>query len=356
LIYKFLVRPIIFLFKPETIHRVVCRFLVVVSKIPGATYVIRKLFVVDHPILEKKILGLTFKNQVGLAAGFDKNATFIDELADFGFSFVEIGTITPRSQSGNEMPRLFRLPKDKALINRMGFNNIGAEAVINKLIKRKSTVIVGANIGKNKSTDNDFAYTDYNSCFESLYPYVDYFVINVSSPNTKGLRDLQAAKPLKTLLVGIIKLRQLKEKFKPILLKISPDLTDDQLLEVIKILKETELDGVVATNTTTGRQSLKTPTEKISLIGDGGLSGQPLFDRSNEIIAMLRFHLGPAFPIIGVGGIMSATDALKKIEAGADLIQIYTGFVYQGPSLIKQINKAIINSKKDRNMKLTPLE
>lgn len=309
---------------------------------PGLSFVFRKIFSVSDPKLERTLFGITFPNPVGLAAGFDKDAVLIDELATFGFGFIEIGTLTPKPQPGNDKPRLFRLPQDQALINRMGFNNRGVDAAVVKLRKRKSNVIVGGNIGKNKITPNEKAVEDYMYCFEALYPYVDYFVVNVSSPNTPGLRELQEKEPLKKLLNEVKALNRTKGKPKPILLKIAPDLNDAQLNDVVEILLETSTDGVIATNTTISREGLTTDKEYVSSIGNGGLSGRPLTNRSTEVISFLRGKLGKNYPIIGVGGIMSPEDALVKLKAGADLIQIYTGFIYEGPGFVKRINRALL--------------
>ncbi len=336
-----IVRPLLFLFKPETIHHITFSTLKAVCKIPGVKALFRSFNVTD-PRLEKTIFGITFKNPVGLAAGFDKDARLIDELASFGFGFIEIGTLTPKSQPGNDKPRLFRLPKDEALINRMGFNNGGALAAVERLKERRSNVIVGGNIGKNKATPNEKAFEDYNACFEALYPFVDYFVVNVSSPNTPNLRELQEKEPLKKLLSQVKSLSLAKEKPKPILLKIAPDLNESQLNDIVDILKETGTDGVIATNTTISRGGLATDEQVIKKIGAGGLSGKPLKERSNEVISYLRLKLGPGYPIIGVGGIMTEADAIEKLKAGADLIQIYTGFVYQGPGFVNRINKTML--------------
>ena len=341
--YKTFIRPFLFLIGPERVHHFTFRFIQLISAIPGVKSIISKLYTFHHPNLERKIFGLTFKNPVGLAAGFDKDAKLLDELACFGFGFIEIGTITPKPQPGNEKPRLFRLREDEALINRMGFNNGGAVAAAARLKKRSPGVLVGGNIGKNKLTPNDQAAQDYAICLETLYPYVDYFVVNVSSPNTPGLRDLQEKEPLKILLTHVKRLSLAKEKPKPILLKISPDLTPDQLNDIVEILKETGTDGVIATNTTLSREGLSTNDEKIKKIAAGGLSGKPLNEKSNEVIRYLRSRLGSGYPIIGVGGIMTPEDAVEKMLAGADLVQIYTGFVYEGPAFVKRINQRLIS-------------
>ncbi len=343
--YKLFIRPLLFLVAPEAIHHFTFRFLQVVCLIPGVRALLRNSFVINDPSLTRKIFGLTFKNPVGLAAGFDKDAVLIDELASFGFGFIEIGTLTPKPQDGNPKPRLFRLPEDHALINRMGFNNRGVMTAVEHLRKRRSSVIVGGNIGKNKTTANEDAFGDYAYCFEALYPHVDYFVLNVSSPNTPGLRALQEKEPLKKLLQGIKELCAEKEKRKPVLLKIAPDLTQTQLDDVVEILVETNTDGVIATNTTISRETLSTDQEVINEMGAGGLSGAPLAKRSTEIIKYLRGRLGPEFPIIGVGGIMNADDAIEKIKAGADLVQIYTGFIYEGPAIVRRINKKILAAR-----------
>ena len=342
--YKLLLRPILFLFDPEFIHHLTFTVLSWKGNIPGFLSMSKFVFSQEDKRLERTILGLHFKNPIGLAAGFDKDAKLIDEMASFGFGFIEIGTLTPKPQAGSDKPRLFRLPKDQAIINRMGFNNEGVLAAVDRLKKRKSEVIVGGNMGKNKITPNENAFEDYNYCFKALYPYVDYFVVNVSSPNTPNLRALQEKEPLKKLLAQVKELSLTKPKQKPILLKIAPDLTVEQLDDVIEILKETKTDGVIATNTTISRDGLTISREKVMAMGAGGLSGKPLSNKSNEVIAYLRKQLGPDYPIIGVGGIMSATDALEKLKAGADLIQIYTGFIYEGPGFVKRINQSIVDS------------
>ena len=341
--YK-LIRPLLFLFGPEQIHTLLFGFLRVLTAAPGIKTLFRAIYDYDDKRLQKKLFGLTFKNPVGLAAGFDKDAKLIDILSCFGFGFIEIGTLTPKGQPGNEKPRLFRLPKDQALINRMGFNNEGVFSAVIRLKKKKSTLIVGGNIGKNKTTPNESAHEDYVACFEALYAYVDYFVVNVSSPNTPGLRALQEKGPLQALLLTVKRLSLQKPVAKPVLLKIAPDLTNGQLDDIVDILKSTGIDGVIATNTTISREGLETSKEELDRIGAGGLSGKPLTRRATEVIQYLRQALGPDFPIIGVGGIMSADDALEKIAAGADLVQIYTGFIYEGPALINRINKAVLKS------------
>ncbi len=342
--YRLLIRPLLFLFNPEAIHHFTFRFLQLIGHIPGKMAALRFFFSLEDTRLQRTLFGITFKNPVGLAAGFDKDAKLIDELATFGFGFIEIGTLTPRPQPGNDKPRLFRLPQDHALINRMGFNNGGVLAAVERLKRRKSSVVVGGNIGKNKVTPNEQAFEDYNFCFEALFPYVDYFVVNVSSPNTPGLRELQEKEPLKKLLQQVKNLSLAKPNPKPVLLKIAPDLTKTQLDDIVAILKETQTDGVIATNTTISREGLATDSQQIEAIGMGGLSGKPLRDKSTAVIAYLRKQLGKDFPIIGVGGIMTPEDAVEKIKAGADLVQIYTGFVYEGPSFVKLINRKLLES------------
>jgi dihydroorotate dehydrogenase len=341
-VYHSLIRPFLFLFDPEKIHHFTFNFLKFIGIVPGMKAMLKSFYSVADKRLERTLFGIKFSNPVGLAAGFDKDAKLIDELACFGFGFIEIGTLTPKAQPGNDKPRLFRLPQDQALINRMGFNNGGVQEAVERLKKRKSNVIIGGNIGKNKITPNENAFEDYAYCFETLYPYVDYFVVNVSSPNTPGLRELQEKEPLRQLLFSIKALSLAKEKPKPILLKIAPDLNESQLHDIVTVLQETKTDGVIATNTTISRENLLTDNSQLAKIGMGGLSGRPLADRSNEVISFLRSKLGKDFPIIGVGGIMSPADAVEKMKAGADLVQIYTGFIYEGPGFVKDICKKIM--------------
>jgi dihydroorotate dehydrogenase len=341
--YKFFLRPFLFLIDPERVHHLVFRVLAIACKVPGIKPILKAIFTYEHPSLHRSILGLNFNNPVGLAAGLDKDAKLIDELSVIGFGFIEIGTLTPKPQSGNDKPRLFRLPEDSALINRMGFNNGGVLAAVERLKSRTSRVIIGGNIGKNKITSNDKALDDYSYCFDALFDHVDYFVVNVSSPNTPGLRDLQEKEPLRQLLMHVKTLNLSRSKPKPVLLKIAPDLNNDQLNDVVEILLSTKTDGVIATNTTISRAGLQTDQETVTRIGNGGLSGKPLAARSTEVIRYLREKLGKNYPIIGVGGIMSPKDALEKLKAGADLVQIYTGFVYEGPGFVKAINKALVN-------------
>lgn len=342
--YK-LIRPLLFLVDPEKIHHLVFRFLKFVFRIPGVAGIMRGIYQVNDKRLERTVFGITFPNPVGLAAGFDKDAKLYDELGALGFGFIEIGTVTPKAQPGNDKPRMFRLPADSGLINRMGFNNEGADAAAIRLAKRKTRVVIGGNIGKNKITANEDAVSDYEYCFDALHDVVDYFVVNVSSPNTPGLRALQEKEPLQQLLVHLKKRNSTKKVPKPILLKIAPDLTNEQLDDIIEIVRNSGIDGVIATNTTISRENLKAPKADVERFGAGGLSGKPLTKRATEVIRYLCEKSGNAFPVIAVGGIHSAADAIEKLEAGASLVQLYTGFIYEGPSLAKRINKAILEKK-----------
>jgi len=342
--YKLLIRPLFFLFDPEWIHHVVVKLLKISMSIPGMKWLARKFTEVKHPVLQRELFGLHFDNPVGIAAGFDKNAAVFEELAQLGFSHIEIGTVTPKAQPGNPKPRLFRLMQDQGLINRMGFNNNGLEAAIEKLRQRSGKVIVGGNIGKNTKTANADAVADYVANFEGLFPYVDYFVVNVSCPNISDLRELQDQDALMAILMAIQERNHQQPKPKPVLLKVSPDLNDKQLDEVITIVKDTGIQGVVATNTTVSRESLRKDKSTAERAGNGGLSGLPIRDRSTEVIRYLAEKSDKAFPIIGVGGIFTPADALEKLEAGADLVQVYTGFIYEGPLIAKRINKAILKA------------
>lgn len=339
--YQF-IRNLLFLFDPEKVHYFTMNSLHFLLKIPGFKQIWSNYYTFEDPSLETKVFGLTFKNPVGLAAGFDKNASMYNDLASCGFGFIEIGTITPKGQDGNPKPRLFRLKADNAIVNRMGFNNYGVEAAIENLKKRKTNLLIGGNIGKNKITPNEDATNDYVLTFEALFPYVDYFVVNVSSPNTPNLRALQEKEPLKQLLSTLMNLNHQKDKCKPILLKIAPDLTNEQLDDIIEIVHETKIDGIIATNTTISRDGLNSSKKLISSIGAGGLSGKPLKNRSTEVIRYLAEKSNHSFPIIGVGGIHSAADAIEKLDAGASLVQLYTGFIYEGPGLVKEINRALL--------------
>lgn len=338
--YKLLIRPIFFLFDPEKIHHFTFAMVKLVNKIPGVSAIIKSMYTIKNPKLKRTVFGLEFDNPVGLAAGFDKDAKLYNELSNFGFGFIEIGTLTPKPQPGNPKKRLFRLKEDKAIINRMGFNNGGVEEAVQRLKKNKG-VLIGGNIGKNKVTPNEEAISDYEICFDALYEHVDYFVVNVSSPNTPNLRALQDKEPLTALLQHLQDKNIAKPKQKPILLKIAPDLTDEQLTDIIDIVKETKIAGVIANNTTLSREGLQSSNKEEA----GGMSGQPLANRATEVIRFLATNSNNAFPIIGVGGIHSPQDALDKLEAGASLVQVYTGFIYEGPGLVKKINKAILEQQ-----------
>ncbi|MDQ4140744.1 MAG: quinone-dependent dihydroorotate dehydrogenase [Bacteroidota bacterium] len=340
--YKPLIRPLLFQLDPEKVHDLSYSGIRTAFKLPFASQLGKKLFRVDHPALEREVFGLKFPNPVGLAAGFDKDARLVDEFENFGFGFLEIGTLTPMPQPGNDKPRLFRLPKDQAIINRMGFNNRGVEVAASRLRHRQGSTIIGGNIGKNKTTPNEQALKDYLYCFEALYEVVDYFVVNVSSPNTPDLRALQDKEPLQHLLSELQNRNQSKKKAKPLLLKIAPDLNQNQLDDIIQIAVAMQLSGLIATNTTISRDNLITSQAEVSAMGAGGLSGKPLTQRSTEIIRYLRQHLPSNIRLIGVGGIMNAADALEKLDAGADLIQLYTGFIYEGPGLVRKINQALL--------------
>ena len=335
-----LLKKALFLLSAEKAHSLTMYLLQISFKIPGVKNIIRHLFTISSKKIEQTLWGITFPNPVGLAAGFDKNADYLHELSCFGFGFIEIGTVTPLPQSGNPKPRLFRLITDQAIINRMGFNNKGVKSVVEQLKNRPKNLIVGGNIGKNKNTPNEKASADYIACFDALFDHVDYFVINVSSPNTPNLRELQDKKPLTALIKSVQERNKLKKIPKPLLLKIAPDLSDDQLIDILTICDETQLDGLIATNTTLSREPLKEHPEVIKNMGAGGLSGLPLADRSTEVIKFLRSK-NKKIPIIGVGGVGNVSKALEKIDAGANLIQIYSGFIFKGPTLIKKINEAL---------------
>lgn len=338
--YK-LVKPLLFSLDPETAHYTVSSGLKTCCKLWGGKRLLRTLYEYDHINLEREVFGLKFKNPIGLAAGFDKNAEFVEEMAALGFGFIEVGTVTPRPQPGNDRPRLFRLVDDEALINRMGFNNQGVDVAATRLrhLKDRQQFIIGGNIGKNKSTSNEDAVSDYITCFDTLFDVVDYFVVNVSSPNTPGLRALQERGPLTHILNTLQQRNSKGDVSRPILLKIAPDLTDSQLDDIIAIVKETNIAGVIATNTTIARERLGNSQRWAS--ESGGLSGKPLTKRATEVIRYLTTNSDHGFPVIGVGGIHSPEDALEKLAAGAALIQLYTGFIYEGPGLVKRICKKI---------------
>ena len=337
--YKRLLRPILFLFDPELIHHISFFIIKIFVNIPGVKYLTKKNFSITSKSLEREVFGIKFPNPVGLAAGFDKNAELFSELSSFGFGFIEIGTVTPQPQPGNKKKRIFRLTKDQSLINRLGFNNKGVTYIKNNL-KNKGKIIIGANIGKNKNTPNVKAIDDYLSCFNNLYDCVDYFVINISSPNTPNLRDLQDKKPLTTLVRKLNLHRNKKKKRKPILLKISPDLSKNKLLDIISVVQKEHLDGVIATNTTVTRENLESEQKLTS--ESGGLSGKKLTSKSNEVIRFIHEKSNGSFPIIGVGGIFSPADVIEKLKSGASLVQVYTGFIYEGPNIVKKINRELL--------------
>ncbi len=339
--YKLFVRPLLFSFDPEWVHYFTLNALRLINKIPLTSWLLRKIYSYENPSLEKELFGIKFKNPVGLAAGFDKNGKYISELSNLGFGFIEIGTITPRPQPGNPKKRLFRVYNDLAIINRLGINNDGSHICAERLKKNKSEIIIGGNIGKNSSTSNENADADYIQNFETLHQYVDYFVLNVSCPNVSNFTKLQDVEFLKKLIPQLKKINSTKPKKKPILIKISPDLNQDQLDETIDLIMSENLDGIIATNTTTSRDNLKTNKSEIQEIGNGGLSGEPLKNKSTEVIRYISKKTNSKLPIIGVGGIMNPKDAIDKLKAGADLVQIYTGFIYSGPSIVKKINKLI---------------
>lgn len=337
--YRLLVRPILFLWPPEKAHHVTTALLHRVLLVPGMRPLFRALFCYASPTLEKEVFGLKFPNPVGLAAGFDKDATLFRDLKELGFGFIEIGTVTPRPQPGNPQPRMFRLPQDGGLINRMGFNNMGVEHAVERLKGRPKGLIIGGNIGKNKDTPNENAMDDYLICFRALHAHVDYFVVNVSSPNTPGLRDLQDKGPLTALLNALMAENATMTVQRPILLKIAPDLTDSQLDDIIEIQRETGIAGIIATNTTISRSGLSSSAELTAQAG--GLSGMPVRERSTSVIRYLHQKSNGAFPIIGVGGIDGPMAAKEKLQAGATLVQVYTGFIYQGPGLVRRILKGL---------------
>lgn len=343
--YKLLIRPILFLFKPETIHHFVIGMIKLFFRIVPVRRIVKSAFTVEDRHLEREVFGLKFRNPVGLAAGFDKDAGVYNELADFGFSFVEVGTITPVAQPGNEKPRSFRLIKDKALINRMGFNNNGAAEAVDRLKRRKTDIIIGGNIGKNTLTDNKDAARDYALCFSELYDFVDYFAVNVSCPNISSLSELQDRDELAAIIEQLAAIRKERSVRKPILIKISPDLNEAQIDDVINIVQQYSLDGIIATNTSIERNNLRADPARLARIGTGGLSGVPIRERSTQIIAYIYKQTSGTLPIIGVGGIMSARDAIEKLQAGASLVQVYTGFIYDGPGLAKRINREILKQK-----------
>lgn len=350
--YK-LLRSVLFLFDPERVHYFSMNGLKLLCKIPGVKKIFASVFK-PRTNTAFSLFNIQFPNRVGLGAGFDKNARYLNELEALGFGFVEIGTVTPLPQAGNDKPRLFRLPKDKALINRMGFNNDGVEIILKRLeawktrnekqkARNQKRLIIGGNIGKNKITPNEDAWLDYEKCFKALHGYVDYFVVNVSSPNTPGLRELQEKDALHKILTNLQQLNTKLPNPKPVLLKIAPDLTEQQIDDVIELAMEIKLDGLVASNTTISRDQLKTTNHKLQIIGAGGLSGLPVKARSTEIVKYIHQKTGGQIPIIASGGIFTGADAKEKLDAGASLVQVWTGFIYEGPSIVKNIYKTIFN-------------
>lgn len=340
--YKIL-RPLLFKLQPETIHRLIVRLLRVLHYVPFAKTLLKVIYMRRSPLLEREVLGLKFPNPIGMAAGFDKDAEVYDMLGALGFGFVEIGTVTPKPQNGNPKPRCFRLPADKAIINRMGFNNHGIQGAVRNLRHRKPGLIIGGNIGKNTLTPNEQAPCDYLKAFRALYDYVDYFVVNVSCPNVACLTALQSKASTVAILEPLKEFRQGQSDYRPILLKISPDLTREQVDQMIEVVEECKIDGIVATNTTTSREGLKSDPERVTRIGKGGLSGGPLTERSREMVRYIHQKTEGRLPIIGVGGVMSVEDAVAMLEAGASLVQVYSGMIYEGPSLMKRICKRLEN-------------
>ena len=335
-------KPLIFLFSPEAAHEWTMRLLTLACAIPGVAWILRRHYTVTDKRLEVSIAGLTFPNPVGLAAGFDKDARWLKEMRTLGFGFVEIGTVTPIPQKGNPRPRLFRLPADRGVINRMGFNNGGMVQAAAKLRRRPQGLLVGGNIGKNKTTPNASADLDYLKSFQSLHAHVDYFVVNVSSPNTPGLRELQSKEPLTQLLQLLMNENATMPTSRPIFLKIAPDLSDSELDDIIDLVQETGIAGVIATNTTISREGLQMDEARVQEMGPGGLSGAPVRERSTEVIRYLHTKSGGSFPIIGVGGICSGVDAQEKLDAGASLVQVYSGLIFEGPGLIRRINRHLL--------------
>ncbi len=335
-------RPLFFLFPPEAMHGLVAGLMRFAYVIPPLRVFIRGMFSIKHPALEREFCGLKFSNPVGLAAGFDKNAKLYQAFSTLGFSFIEIGTVTPKGQPGNPKPRLFRIVQDGALVNRMGFNNKGVEAAVEQLKSKRPDIIIGGNIGKNTATSNDDAPADYLKCFQKLYPYVDYFTVNVSCPNVANLSELQNINSLSAILTAVLTERDRQEQRKPVLVKISPDISFVHLDEILEIVEKMGVDGIVAINTTTKRNDLTIDKTQVERIGKGGMSGKPLTWKALETVNYIRQRTKGKLPVIGVGGIMSAEDAINMINAGATLVQVYSGFIYEGPSLVKKINKAIL--------------
>ncbi|MFI3268014.1 MAG: quinone-dependent dihydroorotate dehydrogenase [Rikenellaceae bacterium] len=342
--YKHIIKPMLFCFNAETAHKITFALLKFVSVFPGAKALMRKRYEVSHPSLEREVFGIRFKNPVGLAAGLDKNASMYGGLSTLGFGFIEVGTITPKAQLGNPKPRLFRVIKDSAIINRMGFNNFGVENARKNLKKsnRPKDLIIGGNLGKNTLTPNENAASDYLDLFRKLYEHVDYFVVNVSCPNIANLGKLSSGDSLKEILMPLIEFRKGNADYRPILLKISPDLSFEQIDDAVETMKACNLDGIVATNTTTKRTGLSLSESEIENIGNGGLSGKPLTQRALEVVSYVHTKCEGQYPIIGVGGIMTEDDAVNMLKAGASLVQIYSGFIFNGPAFVKRICKRII--------------
>jgi dihydroorotate dehydrogenase len=340
-LYKLIVRPVLFLFDPESVHSFAVFILKIIMGPAWLQKIFRSYYSVPSTKLEQTVFGIKFPNPVGLAAGFDKDAKLVGPLSALGFGFIEIGTLTPKAQRGNNKPRLFRLPLDQALINRMGFNNDGVDNAALRLRKNNTDIIIGGNIGKNKDTPNDVAYRDYEYSLEALFEVVDYFVVNVSSPNTPNLRELQEKEPLTLLLDRLMQILKSKPVYKPLLLKIAPDMSETQMADIVEIVIDTKIDGIIISNTTIDRDGLKTEVRKVEEIGPGGLSGKPLQSRSTEMIRYFRKNLGEKMPIIGVGGIFTADHVKEKLNAGANLVQVYTGFIYEGPGMVKKINQEL---------------
>ena len=331
------------MFSAEKAHHLTIRLLKITLSIPIVSFLFKKSMELKDDRLKREVFGLTFQNPVGLAAGFDKDGKSYHAMSSMGFGFIELGTVTPKPQDGNPQPRLFRLKKDDGIINRMGFNNEGVHALVERLKKGKPEgVIIGGNIGKNKVTPNERAEEDYAYCFDVLFPYVDYFVVNVSSPNTPNLRALQDREPLTKLLTMLQEMNHKRSAPKPILLKIAPDLNNAQLDDILEIVKDSKIAGIIATNTTISREGLNTTKQQIEEIGNGGLSGKPVKQRSTEVIRYLSTKSNGELKIIGVGGISTPKDAKEKLEAGASLVQVYSGMVYEGPYMIKRINQALL--------------
>lgn len=337
--YKGFIRPLLFLMNAEQAHHFTFKSITLLFKIPGVQAV-TAFFFGSLKGKEKQVMGLKFKNPVGLAAGFDKDAKIYNELSAFGFGFIEVGTLTPKPQDGNPRPRLFRLVEDEAVINRMGFNNGGLDEAALRLAKKKTDIVIGGNIGKNKVTPNEVATSDYIKGVEVLHEVVDYFVVNVSSPNTPNLRELQEKEPLKALLQEV-KAKNEELGAKPLMLKIAPDLTEGQLDDIVEIVNELKLSGVVATNTTISREGLTASAQKVEAIGAGGLSGKILRERSTEVVRYLRSKLSKDIAIVAVGGVFTGADAKEKLDAGADLVQVWTGFLYEGPAMVRRMLRSL---------------